>query len=182
MRESRTYGSVRGAPSNGRPYRDRAKYDRSGLRYASDVTDAEWALIAPHLPGEKPLGRRRETDLREVVNALLYMATTGCQWRMLPKDFPPYSTVQDYFYPWSRDAKLQIELAGHGTWTIEVVKRPTGVQGLEVLPRRWVVERTFAWLGRCRRLAKDVEATVTSAVAWVLIAHIRLLSRRLARA
>ncbi len=93
----------------------RAKYDRSGLRYTSDVTDAEWALILPHLPPEKPLGRRRETNLREVVNALLYMATTGCQWRMLPdtplggaaaKDFPPYSTVQDYFYPWSQD----------GTW------------------------------------------------------------------
>jgi putative transposase len=77
--------------------------------------------------------------------------------------------------------KLQTALAAHGKWTIEVVKRSPGTKGFEVLPRRWVVEGTFAWLGRCRRLAKDVEATVTSAVAWALIAHIRLLTRRLAR-
>lgn len=81
----------------------RPDYDRSGLRYASDLTDEEWALIAPFLPAPRRLGRPRTTNLREVVNAILYMATTGCQWRMLPKDFPPYSTVQDYFYPWARE-------------------------------------------------------------------------------
>ena len=78
----------------------RPKYERRGLRYASDVTDAEWALILPHLPAAKPLGRPRETDFRSVVDALLYMARTGCQWRQLPHDFPPYSTVQHYFYAW----------------------------------------------------------------------------------
>jgi transposase len=78
----------------------RLKYVRKGWRYASDVTDAEWALISPHLPTAKPLGRPRETDFRAVVDALFYMARTGCQWRQLPHDFPPYSTVQHYFYAW----------------------------------------------------------------------------------
>jgi transposase len=267
----------------------RPQYRRAGLRYASDVTDAEWALIAPFMPEANAIGRPRQTDLREVVNAILYMATAGCQWRQLPKDFPPYSTVQSYFYRWSRDGtwlrinhtlvmadrehqgrevspsagvidsqsvkttesggprgfdagkkikgrkrhivtdtdgrlvglnvhpaniqdrdgapsiiasmrrlypwlrhlfadgayagdKLREGLAELGRFTLDIIKRSDTARGFEVLPRRWVVERTFAWLGRCRRLAKDFEATVTSAVAWVFIAHIRMLTRRLARA
>src|SRR5271156_5301254 len=76
----------------------RRKCEREGQRYASDVTDAEWALIAPHMPAAKPLGRPRETELRAVLDAILYIARTGCQWRMLPKDFPPFTTVQGYFY------------------------------------------------------------------------------------
>src|SRR3954453_7895216 len=76
----------------------RPKYERGGQRYASDVTDAEWALIEPHMPAAKPLGRPREIELRAVVDAILYIAGTGCQWRMLPKDFPPFTTVQGYFY------------------------------------------------------------------------------------
>ena len=76
----------------------RANYDGSDLRYASDLTDVEWALIEPFLPPARRLGRPRTTDLREVVNALLYMMRTGCQWRMLPREFPPRSTVQRYFY------------------------------------------------------------------------------------
>ena len=81
----------------------REQYRREGLRYASDATDAEWALIEPHLPAPARLGRPRETDLRAVVDAILFLAATGCQWRQLPKEFPPYSTVQGYFYAW-RDA------------------------------------------------------------------------------
>ncbi len=68
-----------------------------------------------------------------------------------------------------------------GKFTLEIIKRSDTAKGFEVLPRRWVVERTFAWLGRCRRLAKDFERTIASAEAWVLIANIRLLTRRLAR-
>jgi Putative transposase of IS4/5 family (DUF4096) len=75
----------------------RPKYERAGQRYAGDLTDAEWALIEPYMPAVKPLGRPRETDLRAVLDAILYIARTGCQWRMLPKDFPPFITVQGHF-------------------------------------------------------------------------------------
>ncbi len=85
----------------------RPQYERSGLRYASDLTDEEWKLIAPHLPARKRQGRPRTTDLREVLNAILYMARTGCQWRMLPKEFPPRSTVQRYFYAWRCEGTLR---------------------------------------------------------------------------
>lgn len=72
----------------------RLQYDRSGLRYASDLTDGKWELIAPHLPARKRQGRPRTTDLREVLNAILYMARTGCQWEMLPKEFPSNSETR----------------------------------------------------------------------------------------
>jgi transposase len=78
----------------------RAEYRRDGLRYASDMTDAEWALIARRFPPRRRLGRPRTTDLRRVVEAILYVLATGCQWRALPSDFPPHSTVQGYFYAW----------------------------------------------------------------------------------
>jgi transposase len=261
------------------------------------------------MPDASLLGRPRTTDLRDVVDALLCIASTGCQWRQLPSDFPPYSTVQGYFYRWAADGtlprinhalvmsareaagdeasptagvidsqsvkttgaggprdfdagpggldrlavdhaggprdfdagktingrkrhivtdtlghlvgwlvhpadvqdrdgaaktlaairslypwlrhifadggyagdKLRGELAGMGRWTVEIIKVSDTAKGFEVLPRRWVVEHTFAWLGHCRRLAKDFEATIPSATAWLLMAHIRLLTRRLAR-
>ncbi|MBB4955338.1 transposase [Agrobacterium vitis] len=78
----------------------RRQDDRRTGRYASDLTDREWSLISPFMPTPRRLVRPRKTELREVVNALLYIASTGCQWRMLLKDFPPYSTVQGYFYEW----------------------------------------------------------------------------------
>ncbi|CAN7541738.1 IS5 family transposase [Pararhizobium sp. LjRoot255] len=263
-------------------------YARKASRYASDVTDREWEFIAPFLPAPYRLGRPRKADLREIVNAILYIAATGCQWRMLPKDFPPCSTVQRYFYEWramrlwsrinhclvmaarelegkeasptagaidsqsvkttesagikgfdagkkikgrkrhivvdtlglmvglmvhsadiqDRDgapdllksirhrwpwllhifadggyagAKLKTRLEKIGKWTLEIIKRSDKAKGFELLPRRWVVERTFAWLGRCRSLAKDFEKSIASAEAWIMIAHVRMLTRRLAR-
>lgn len=266
----------------------RRQYARTCSRYATDLTDDEWAMIEPHMPASRRLGRPRTADLREVVNALLYIASSGCRWRLLPKDFPPFSTVQNYFYCWRDEGRLRaisnclvmsareregreasptagvidrqsvkttesggirgfdagkkingrkrhivvdtlgflVGLVVHsagiqdrdgapdvlksilqrwpwlrhifadggyagpklkgklkkvGKFKLEIVKRSDRSEGFEVLPRRWVVERTFAWLGRCRRLAKDFEKTVQSAQAWIYIANIRLLTRRLAR-
>lgn len=77
--------------------------------------------------------------------------------------------------------KLKRRLKKIGRWTIEIIKRSDKAKSFEVLPRRWIVERTFAWLGRCRRLAKDVEKSIASSEAWIMIAQIRLITRRLAR-
>jgi len=265
----------------------RGQYLREGLRYASDTTQAEWLLLSFFLPPPCRVGRPREVDLRVVMNAILYILMTGCQWRLLPKDFPPYSTVQYYFYlcgisasgrgsilrwcgvlgcRWagtlfrlpgssiarvskprnvadradltpasvSRDAsdtwspiqgfllallvhpanlqdnhgafpllaslrarypnlrhifadrvyrgdKLRNAIAPFGKWTIEIVTRLEKVGTFKPERKRWVIERTYAWLGRNRRLAKDYEATIASAEAWFLIASVRLLTRRLTR-
>ncbi len=80
----------------------RRQYRREELRYASDMTDAEWALIEPHMPTQKVLGRPRKVQLREVVEALLYILRTACPWRLLPRDFPKRSSVQHYFYAWQK--------------------------------------------------------------------------------
>jgi putative transposase len=80
-----------------------------------------------------------------------------------------------------REDKLKLALKGHGDWTIQIIKRSDTAKAFEVLPRRWVVERTLAWLGRCRRLAKDWERTTSSAPAWTMLASIRMLTRRITR-
>ena len=85
---------------------DRERYGRKGLRYPSDLTDAEWALIAPLIRPGKRGGRRRSVNLREVLNGLLYVLETGCQWRHLPRDLPPRSTVHGYLPRWDWDGTL----------------------------------------------------------------------------
>ncbi len=266
----------------------RLQYKRKTARYPSDLTAEEWAVVCPLLPGPNRLGRPRTVDLRQVWNAIQYIAASGCPWSLLPRDFPPVSTVRYYFYRWRDDGllaeinralvaqarqavdrdiqptagvidsqsvktsentsisgfdagkrikgrkrhiitdtcgnliacevhsadiqdrdgapgvfaklrreapklrhmfadggyagpKLRDALVSLGRWSLQIVKRSDTAKGFEVLPRRWVVERTFAWLGRCRRLARDWERTLESAEAWVLIAHIRRLTRLLAR-
>ena len=93
----------------------RKQHSRDGLRYPSDLTDREWALLEPLLPPAKRGGRPRTTDLRAVTNAMLYIASSGCQWRMLPKDFPPVSTVRGYFYAW-RNADLWQTIVSTRLW------------------------------------------------------------------
>src|SRR5271157_2168007 len=85
---------------------NRGRYDRSALRYPSDLTDEEWALVEPLIPAAKRGGNRRHVDVREVVNGLMYVLSTGCQWRAIPKDLPPRSTVYDDFDLWSWDGML----------------------------------------------------------------------------
>jgi len=271
---------------------NRKHYERTGLRYPSDMTDSEWSLIEPLIPPEKRPGRHREVNIREVVNGIFYLLSTGCQWRALPKDFPPRSTVHEYFKLWEWDGTLERihftlfvqvrELAGKeasptaaiidsqsvksaerggaeidpigydagkkvkgikrhivvdtlgmiligqiqpasvqdrdgalpvlaearrlftfikkifadggyqgeatatavaliGHWELEIVKRSDTAKGFVVLPKRWIVERTFAWLGRCRRLSKHVENLTRSALAFLRLAMIRLMMRRIAR-
>src|SRR3954468_7702530 len=90
---------------------NRARYDRSQLRYPSDLTDEEWPLIEPLIPaakrgGNKRGGNKRGVNIREVVNGLLYVLSTGCQWRAIPKDLPARSTVYGYFDLWDYDGTL----------------------------------------------------------------------------
>jgi transposase len=85
---------------------NRKTYDRKAARYPSDLIDEEWVLIEPHLPPPRSTRRHKVPDRREIVNAIFYILTTGCQWRQLPKDFPSKSTVHDYMICWDRDGVL----------------------------------------------------------------------------
>ena len=86
---------------------NRGRYDRSKLRYPSDLTDTEWAHVAALIPPARRGGNRRTVDVREIVNGQLYVLSTGCQWRAIPKDLPPRSTVYDYFDFWDWDGTLE---------------------------------------------------------------------------
>src|SRR5258708_4479504 len=111
----------------------RAQYRRDGLRYASDMADAEWKLIESLMPARYRRGRPREIDLRVIMNAILYIGASGCQWRALPKDFPPCSTVQYYFYKWR----------GSGLWrTINdaLVRRVRERQGRKPTPTAGIID------------------------------------------
>jgi transposase len=86
---------------------NRARYDRSKLRYPSDLTDDEWGLVEPLIPPGKRGGGKRTVVMREVVNGLMYVLSTGCQWRAIPKDLPPKSSVYGYFDLWTYDGTLE---------------------------------------------------------------------------
>src|SRR6267378_26860 len=143
----------------------RRKYEREGRRYASDLTDAEWGLIEPHMPAAKPLGRPREIELRAVLDAILYIARTGCQWRMLPKDFPSFTMVQGYFelLLQAREAAgLVVTMRPRRSKAVSVVchehidrsRRCGAVQEMRVGPSRSVIRcrpQTAASCGRQER-------------------------------
>lgn len=263
----------------------RTQHNRDHLRYSSDLTDAEWALIEPVLPKAAATGRPRAWPMREIVNAVLFILRSGCPWRMLPDHFPPRSTVWDWFRRF-RDERL-FEGLGHrlvladrercgrpaspsaavmdsqtartcesggprgydgakrivgrkrhalvdtdgrlltvvvgaasvqdrdsagplarasrhrfpfverifadrgyqgervrrtSPVPVEIVRPRPGQIGFAVQPRRWVVERTFAWLGRNRRLWKDAETTIASSTAFLYAAAANVLIRRIASA
>ena len=86
---------------------NRQRYDRSHLRYESDLSDEEWCEVGPLIPPAKPGGNKRSVDIREVVNGVMYVLGTGCQWRAMPKDLPPKSTVHDYLERWTYDGTLE---------------------------------------------------------------------------
>ena len=86
--------------------------DRRGLRYPSDLTDAEWAIVAAMIPPGRHGGRRRSVNVREVLNGIFYVLWTGCQWKALPKDLPPKSTVHDYLELWNGDGNLEVPDGG----------------------------------------------------------------------
>jgi putative transposase len=156
--------------------------------YDTDLNDAAWAWIAPYLPAARSGGRPRTTDLRAVLNAIFYLLRTGCQWRLLPREFPRPGTVYHYFRAW-KDAGVLAELQralheqarlsrGRLPCPSVVIKRRQ--RAFKVLGLTWIVERTFAWLGRNRRLSKDYELKVQTSEAFIDLAAIRLMLKRLA--
>jgi transposase len=111
--------------------------ERRGLRYPSDLADAEWALIAPLIPPAKRGGRKRTVDVREVLNAIFYVLSTGCQWTALPKDLPPRSTVYDYLDLWDWDGTLE---RIHHALYVEVRER----EGREASPTAAIIDSQSA--------------------------------------
>lgn len=111
----------------------RRDYARRGQLYSSDLTDRGWGLISPFRPEAQRTGRPRTTDLREVMNAILYLASSGCAWSPLPRDFPPYTTVQRDFYDW-RDRGLLQTISRH------LIAAARELEGREASPTAGVID------------------------------------------
>ena len=138
--------------------------------------------------GEKIAGRKRHI-ITDTLGCMLFIIVHSAAIQDRDGAVDLMKAIR-YRSPWPRHPfadggsagdKLKEALSGHGQWTIEFIRRSDTAEGFAVLPRGWVVERTFAWLGRCRRLAKDRERSIEISTAWATIAHIRILTRRLAR-
>ena len=131
-----------------------------------------------HDPARAARRRRRSVNVREVLNGIFYALWTGCQWKALPKDLPPKSTVHDYLELWNggyAGRKMAMTVWRTGAWSLQIVKR-SDAAGFEVLPKRWIVERTFAWISRNRRLARDFERYATTVAAFIRLGMIRISS------
>jgi transposase len=102
---------------------NRGQYSREGLRYPTDLTDAEWAEIGPLIPPARPGGNKRRVDIREVANGLMFILGTGCQWRALPRDLPHWRTIYDYMDRWNHDGTLE---RMHHALYANAVNRPAG--------------------------------------------------------
>lgn len=165
------------------------------MGYPSDVSDAEWDVISPLLPDAKQGGRPRTTDLRDIVNAIFYVSLglilecvvhpADVQDRdgarlVLEGIVERFPRLQKIWADGAYAGKLVDWTKELGQWVLEIVKRSDTAVGFEVLPHRWIVERTFAWLGRLRRLSKDYEALIETSETMIRIAMIRLMVRRLA--
>ena len=155
---------------------------------SQSVKTTESGGVCGYDAGKKVKGRKRHI-MTDTLGLLLFAVihSAGIQDR---DGAPDVFRAIRHRFPWLRHVfadggyagdKLKAALRDRGDWTLEIIKRSDTAKGFEVLPRRWVVERTFAWLGRCRRLAKDWERSVESSTAWTLIASVRLMTRRLAR-
>ena len=171
----------------------------SATQYASDLTDAEWELLAPMIPPPPP--DERTVPMRAILNGIFYKLRAGCSWRMLPSDLPKWRSVYEYFQRFQctglweklnhtlRD-QVRLSVGKQTTPTAAIIDsqsvKGTEKRGFAATPRgfhlvkhRWKVERTFAWLGRNRQLSKEYDLKVAHSEAWIWLAMIRLMLRRL---
>ena len=139
----------------------RAAADRGGLRYPSDMTDPEWALVAPLIRPAKRGGRPRTVDVREVLNAIFYILWTGCQWKALPKDLQPRSTVWEYMDLWEWDGTLS---RIHHVLYVEVREKA----GREASPTTAIIDSQSA-RGALKGGPRSTRPAMTRARRWLAV-------------
>jgi len=152
--------------------------------YLTDLTNEQWDLLKEFIPAAKPGGRPRKVEPREIVNAIFYILSAGCPWRMLPHDFPVWQTVYEYFRNWRMEKIWEPINRTFNQWVrVSGGKEATpsvAITDSQSVQKRWVVERTFGWFNWSRRLSKDYEILTDTSEAFLYIAMIRLSLRRLA--